>query len=98
MSHPSRDELNAEALAAGVENPEALPNKQAVVDAIAAAAAAVERGFRLRQPADGDEPVHRVSFGASPRVSIAAGDTYRTADPKLAARLAADPLLEEVSL
>lgn len=34
---PTRDELNAQAVAAGVEDPHKLPNKQAVVDAIDAA-------------------------------------------------------------
>jgi hypothetical protein len=57
------------------------------------------RAFKLRDglgDADG-EPVRRVSFGCSPRVSLGAGETFKTADPLLAAALAADPLLEETS-
>ena len=102
MSEPTRDELNAQAEAAGVEDPAALPNKQAVADAIAAATEAPLRCFRLREDAthtfeDEEHPVHRVTFGASPRVSIGAGETYETRDAKLADRLAAHPHLEELA-
>lgn len=58
------------------------------------------RSFRLRAAADGAEPhdvINRVDFGHDPRVSIGAGEIYVTADEKLAARLAADPNLEEVT-
>jgi hypothetical protein len=98
MSEQTREELNEVAAAAGVEAPEQLPNKQAVFDAIAAIEAPpVPRVFKLRDPADGDEsPVHRVSLGANPRVSLGAGETYSTVDRKLAKRLAANPHLEEV--
>lgn len=100
MTDVSRDELNAAADAAGVADPESLPNKQAVADAIAAIEAPpAPRVFKLRDPEEGDEnPVRRVSVGDSPRVSIGAGELYSTVDETLAARLAADELIEEVSL
>lgn len=57
-----------------------------------------KRSFQLRAPKDGDEqPVIRISFGHDPRVSIGAGDAFSIDDEKLAARLAADPNLEEIS-
>lgn len=56
------------------------------------------RSFQLPAVEEGDEDaVRRVSFGASSRVSIDAGETYTTDDPALAARLAAEPLLQEVT-
>jgi hypothetical protein len=53
--------------------------------------AAKPRRFRLRH----DIGAHRVSLGAAPRISLAAGDTYQTTDERLAARLATHPDLEE---
>lgn len=54
------------------------------------------RSFRLRE--DGQEDgVKHVSFGADPHISLAVGDTFHTANEKLANRLAADPLLEELT-
>jgi hypothetical protein len=58
-------------------------------------AAPATRTFQLKQSAE--NAVHRVSFGASPRISIGAGETFATTDPRLAARLAAQPHLEEVT-
>jgi hypothetical protein len=53
--------------------------------------------FRLRDAVGvDDEGVHRVSVGANPRVSLAAGETFATSDARLARRLAAVPELEEV--
>jgi hypothetical protein len=40
---------------------------------------------------------NRVSLGASPRVSIAAGETFTTTDDRLARRLAAHTQLEETT-
>lgn len=93
MAH-TRADLNAAAAQAGIENADQLPNKTAVVDAIVAAKAekSATRAFRLKQ----DAGVTRLSFGASPRISIGAGETYSTSDPRLAARLAANPKFEEV--
>lgn len=55
------------------------------------------RVFRLRPDAVHEgEPVTGVSFGADPHVHIGAGHTFSTSDERLAARLAADPVLEEV--
>jgi hypothetical protein len=97
MSEQTREELNAAAAAAGVESPEEFPNKQVLQEAIAAAAAAPSRVFRLRDAVGvDDEGVHRVSVGANPRVSLAAGETFATSDARLARRLAAVPELEEV--
>jgi hypothetical protein len=53
------------------------------------------RSFRIRDDAAVDgEPVSGVSFADG--IQIAAGDTYTTSDELVAARLAADPVLEEV--
>ena len=43
-----RDNLDAKAAEAGVEEPEKLPNKQAVAEAVLAAAAQKEPGFLKR--------------------------------------------------
>lgn len=56
------------------------------------------RAFRIRSDAErAGEPVTGISFGASPHVHIGAGSTFATTDERLAARLAADPALEEVT-
>lgn len=53
------------------------------------------RSFRIRDDATVDgEPVVGVSFANGVRVS--AGGLYTTSDKRVAARLAADPMLEEV--
>jgi hypothetical protein len=53
------------------------------------------RSFRIRDDATVDgEPVSGVSFADG--VHIAGGATYTTNDERVAARLAADPVLEEV--
>jgi hypothetical protein len=59
------------------------------------AAEPAPRTFALRAQEEGG--VTRVSFGCAPRVSLGAGDKHTTTDPQLAARMAADPLLEELS-
>jgi hypothetical protein len=99
MSDQSREELNAIAAAAGVADPDQLPNKQAVLDAIAAHEAPPEpRVFQLRDAAGVDEEgIHRVSLGGNPRVSLGPGETFSTTNPKLARRLAASEHLEEVT-
>lgn len=56
-----------------------------------------ERSFRLIPNDDEETAVTRVSVGADPRVSIGAGETFATTDPRLADRLAAQPELEEVT-
>jgi len=51
--------------------------------------------FQIRANAKvDDEPVVGVSFADG--VHIGAGDIYTTSDERVAARLAADPMLEEV--
>lgn len=94
----TRADLNAAAEKLGIKDPDQLPNKEAVADAIAAAKAkkSQQRSFRLVKSSGENAPT-RISFGASPRVSIGAGETYSTSDPRLAGRLAANPLLEEVT-
>lgn len=53
------------------------------------------RSFRVRKDAELDgQPVNGVSFADGVRVS--AGDIYTTSNERIAARLASDPLLEEV--
>ena len=53
------------------------------------------RSFRIREGAKfGDEPVTGVSFADG--VCISADDIYTTSDERVAARLAADPVFEEV--
>jgi hypothetical protein len=57
------------------------------------------RTFALRAElvdAAGDPFVH-VSLGSAPRISLAAGETFTTSDPKLAARLATVAELEETN-
>lgn len=54
------------------------------------------RSFRLAETT-GDDQVNGVSFGSSPRITLRAGDTFETEDQRLADRLAADPLIEEIS-
>lgn len=44
-----------------------------------------------------DAEIARYCVGASPRVTINAGEVFSTPDERLASRLAADPLLEEVT-
>jgi hypothetical protein len=95
LSAHSRGDLEAIAAEHGVDEPEKLPNKAALVDAIRAAAGFVVRSFRIREDvAIDDEPVIGVSYPDG--VHIGAGDTHTTSDERVAARLAADPVLEEV--
>jgi len=95
LSAHSRSDLDAIAAENGVEAPEQLPNKAAVVEAIIEASTPTERSFRIREDAAVDEePVTGVSFADG--VQIGAGDIYTTSDERVAARLAADPVLEEV--
>lgn len=54
------------------------------------------RAFQLAS-SEGADYVVRVAIGASPRVSIGTGQVFETTDPRLAARLAAAPELEEVT-
>ena len=53
------------------------------------------RSFRIREDATVDgQPVAGVSFADG--ISISADGVYTTSDERVAARLAADPMLEEV--
>lgn len=54
------------------------------------------RRFRLIDDGD-EEGVKRLSIGADPFISLALGESFSTADPKLAERLAVEPLLEEIA-
>jgi hypothetical protein len=65
---PTRDQLNAEARAAGVQDPESLPNRQAVADAITQAHAQ-----RAAAAGNGGQDTGNASAGA--------GDVQSTPDP-----------------
>lgn len=62
----------------------------------AAQAAPKPRSFRLR-PDPSEDGVTHLNLGDDPVVSLDAGETFTTADEKLAERLAAEPLLEETT-
>jgi hypothetical protein len=95
LSARSRSDLDAIAAEHGVDAPEQLPNKAAVVEAIIAVSTPTERSFRIREDAAVDkEPVIGITF--SDGVHIGADDIYTTSDERVAARMAADPMLEEV--
>lgn len=94
LAGASRPDLDAIATEAGVAEPENLPNKKAVIAAIAAA-------HGEPQPVEPVtfavlEGLNGVMTGASPRVVVRAGSPYTTDDPAVIARLDKHPCLVRV--
>ncbi len=83
----SRDDLNAAAAAAGIENAEQLPNKDAVVEAIIAAGEQTMYGpYELV-----GESVNSLTFGADPVITLNPGERFYTSELGVAQFLDAHP-------